>query len=190
MTATPARFVLLTPDDWWRIPLPITGERRRSVKALAKRQFRGMDDQPTLRTRLERELNGQVEEAAAAGGLEMYLAVEMRGMPVAATLTTYLVPAAAPDGAVELRETLGGDVDNVELPAGRAIRRRHTRGTAGTPAEGVEGAPRTTLVDYWIDVPGSAQMLMLEFSTPMEEIAEVMVGLFDVIAESVQWRDT
>lgn len=186
----PARFVLLTPDDWWRIPLPDPSARRRSVTALAKRQFRGTDDQPTLRTRLERELEAQVDEAAAAGGLEMYIAVQMRGVPVAATLTTYLVPAMAPEGAVELRETLGGEVDNVQLPAGRAVRRRHTRDVTGTPADGVEGAPCTTLVDYWIDVPGAAQMLLLEFGTPMEEIAEVMVGLFDVIAESVQWRET
>ena len=54
----PARFVLLTPDDWWRIPLPDPSPRRRSVKALAKRQFRGLDDQPTLRTRLERAMIG------------------------------------------------------------------------------------------------------------------------------------
>lgn len=189
--ATASRFTVLTPDDWWRIPLADRKARDRSVEQLSKVQFRGIDHQPVLRARLVEQLQRQTGEAAAAGGLEMYLAVQMQGVPVAATLTTYLVPHPMPDSAVALQEVLGtqADFDRVELPAaGPAFRRRRTRGAEGTPADGVEDAPQSTLVDYWVGVPGQPQMLLLEFSTPMEQIADVMVDLFDAVAGSVRWR--
>lgn len=187
----PARFTVLTPNDWWRVPLADKDARRRSVEQLSKQQFKGIDHQPVLRARLVDHVLRQAGDAAASGGLEMYLAVQLQGLPVAATLTTYLVPHPMPDSAVAMQDMVGpeGDCDRVEVPAGPAYRRRRSRGAEGTPAEGAENEPLTTLVDYWIAVPGQPQMLLLEFSTPMEQIAEVMVDLFDAVAGSVRWRN-
>ncbi|MGH3384935.1 MAG: hypothetical protein ACRDO1_10190 [Nocardioidaceae bacterium] len=186
----PARFTILTPEEWWRIPLVDPDLRARSIDRLTKLQFRGVDHQPALRRGLQDEISGQAAEAAAAGGLEMYLAVQMRGIPVAATLTTYLAPGRITEGAVEFEQKVGpdGEIDSVQIAAGEAIRRHQLRPPEG-PYATIENAPSTTVVDYWIPVPGIPQTLLLTFSSPMEEIAEVMVNLFDSIASSVRWRD-
>jgi hypothetical protein len=189
--AGPEQYHLLTPADWWRVPLRDPVARLRSVKALVHRQLPVRDQHVQLRRDLTEQLRQQAWEAAAAGGLEMYISVQLGGIPVAATLTSYLVPAVLEEGAVAFRDMVGdrgGDVDNVSLPmAGPAVRRRYRRDPQGTPAAGIEGAPTTVVVDYWVEVPDQHQTLQLTFSSPLQQIEDTMVELFDTIAASLRW---
>jgi hypothetical protein len=43
-------------------------------------------------------------------------------------------------------------------------------------------------VDYYLPIPHSQAFLLLSFSTPLEAIAEAMVGLFDAVAASFTWQ--
>lgn len=58
-------FGLITPEDWFRIPLVPEEQREASVSALIKRQFAGVDDQPVLRRRAEEQLRGPRRPASS-----------------------------------------------------------------------------------------------------------------------------
>jgi hypothetical protein len=44
-------------------------------------------------------------------------------------------------------------------------------------------------LDYQLPVPGTEAHLLLTFSTPLVEIADAMVELFDAVAASLTWMD-
>ena len=44
-----------------------------------------------------------------------------------------------------------------------------------------------TLLDVFVPLPGSTDLLVLSFSTPIEALAEALVQLFDVMAASLRW---
>jgi DNA gyrase inhibitor GyrI len=67
----------------------------------------------------------------------------------------------------------GGQVTLTELPAGLAVRvRRRTEATTQ---------------DIHVTVPESGAYLILSFSTPLDQLADAMVDLFDSIAGTLRW---
>ena len=50
---------------------------------------------------------------------------------------------------------------------------------------GMNGAPSTAPVQ----VPRAEAILLLTFSTPLVQIADAMVDLFDAVAGSLSWMD-
>jgi len=196
----PRDYLLVLPDGWFRIGLE-PGERERSARALADRQFRGLrDSAPRLKAELRDRLLRQAEAAYQAGGIELYLSVrDAAGMPIAASLLVSLVPPP-PGGPVpvgQLARACTGDrrtVDVTELPAGPAVRvRQHT--DPADPAGARDGGdvpggapgPRVTNVDVHVQVPGSGAYLLLSFSTPLEPLAAAMAELFDAISGTLRW---
>lgn len=188
------RLLLVTPDGWWRIPLPDAAARRRSVTRLVERQFRGVDDQPLLRRSVAEELAGAAEAAAAGGGLEMYVATDVvAGVPLSASLVVTAV--AAPRGlatastaslARRIAEDGAGEVAVVDLPCGPAVRHRRVGPWAETRAL---GAPDDSVaVDYLLPVPGDGGWVVLSFSTPLVPLAEPMADLFEALASTARWE--
>lgn len=187
---------MLLPPGWWHIPLD---ERRgQSVTALLDRRLASLprDRVATLRRELDGELTRLVERAVANGAVEMYLNVDvMRGMPVAASCLVTVVSTGAATAlpAAELAAMMAerpgdevGVLEVAEAPAARVRRREPV-----TDADGLStGELAVTRLQVYVPVPNTATMLLLSFSTPMDPIADAMVGLFDAIAGSLRWRQT
>ncbi len=200
-TASPSDYRLLLPDGWFRVRIDPEG-RERSVDALVDRKFAGVDNAPHLKRQLRDELLTQATEAYRDGGIELYLSLQQAGpltIP-ASLLITLLRPApgtALPDTA-ELARRLSagmeGETTVTELAAGTAVRVRRVTGQPNTPAPpGAAGSPDEVLpsvtVDYQLPVPGAEAHLLLTFSTPLLQIADAMVELFDAVAGSLTWLD-
>ncbi|KAB1147736.1 hypothetical protein F7R91_11665 [Streptomyces luteolifulvus] len=181
-------FGLITPEDWYRIPLQPEERREASVTALIRRQFAGVDDQPVLRRRAEEQLLGAAEAGAAQGGVVLYLSfLAAAGIPLSASLLISRIrqPFDSLDAVAALAGK--GEVAPVALPAGsRAARRRRSERSRETEKLGSEF--QDTIVEYFTPVPDRDESLMLTFSTPMEPIADAMVELFDAIAGTLCWR--
>jgi len=120
-------YRLVVPDGWFPIDLE-PGRRERSVAALVQRQFAGTDNAPHLKAQARQQLLAQTQAAQAAGGLEMFLSLQqVAGVPLAASLVTFLVPASGTQmvTAQDLARSLTSDRRHatvVDLPAGQAVR--------------------------------------------------------------------
>ncbi len=189
----PTDFRLAVPDGWERIVLDPERWPHR-IEKLVNRGLRGSRAEPALRMQAVERLCEQATAAHANGGVEMYLATNtVAGIPLSAGLVVTFVPAPAGEGGAGDLERLGvargargEDVSMVELPmAGPALRTRYRR----LPTEGDPDGNKlpVTHLDIQVAVPGSGLHLLLSFSTPMEPLADALVGLFDSIATTLQW---
>ncbi|MGQ4376394.1 hypothetical protein ACN6K9_006721 [Streptomyces sp. SAS_267] len=181
-------FGLITPEDWYRIPLQPQEQREASVSALVRRQFAGVDDQPVLRRQAEEQLTGAALAGADQGGVALYLSfLEAAGIPLSASLLISRLHQRF-DSLDAVAALAGqGEVAPVTLPAaGRAARRRRTERTRESAKLGSQFDD--TIVEYFVPAPQNDETLILTFSTPMEPIADAMVELFDAIAGTLRWQ--
>ncbi|WP_406443246.1 hypothetical protein OHB14_30185 [Streptomyces sp. NBC_01613] len=197
----PSDYQLMLPNGWFRIALE-PEHREQSVDALVKRQFSGVDDAPQLRQTLRKELLKQATEAFDEGGIELYISLQQAGALTvpASLLITLLSPqnhGANLPSVSELAESLaaegrsGRTVSLVELAAGPAMKVRVAPdGTAPRAKTGEDDyALPSVTVDYQLRVPRSDMHLLLTFSTPLVQIADAMVELFDAVAGSLVWKE-
>jgi hypothetical protein len=189
--AAPARLTLVTPEDWYRLPLLEEERLRRGVAELVDRQFRGKDDRPTLRRELVDAVLEQAHRAREGGGVDMYLShLPIDGVPLALSLVVSLVPFAA--DAIDLERLAPGLDDEgvqatvVDLPAGRALRRERVE--ARDASDLAVSQLDTLLVDYVLPGPGETA-LMLTFSSPLVVVADALAELFEAVAATVRWSE-
>ncbi len=181
-------FGLITPEDWFRIPLLPADRREASVSALIQRQFAGVDDQPVLRRKAEEQLLGTAEAAAEQGGVVLYLSfLEAGGIPLSASLLISRLYERF-DGLDAVAALAGsGEVTLETLPAvgrvARVLRRERTKQSRKLGSEFED-----TVVEYFVPLPDRDEVLMLTFSTPLEPIADAMVELFDAVAATLRWQ--
>lgn len=198
-TAKGVAYRLVVPDGWFVIDLE-PGRRERSVAALVERQFAGIDNVPHLKAQARQETLAKAESAYSAGGVEMFLSLQqIAGIPVAASLVTFLVPPPA-TGAVtaeELAATLAADegqVSVVDLPAGTSVRllrragRDGSAGSAGLAGSGaVDGDAASATLEVFAPVPDSGWWLLLSFAAPIGPLAPALTKLFDAISMTLRW---
>jgi hypothetical protein len=182
--STVSGYRLVVPDGWFSVDLE-PGRMERSVAALVKRQFAGIDNAPHLKAQARQQLLAQAEAARAAGGLEMFLSLQqVAGVPLAASLAIFLVPPAGSQAvtAQELAGSLSGDERQatvVSLPAGQAVRvLRRARS-----ADESESA----ILEVFVPVPHYGEWLLLSFATPLGPLAPVLTKLFDAICTTLRW---
>ncbi|MCW2581864.1 MAG: hypothetical protein JWQ53_654, partial [Klenkia sp.] len=184
--ATPGRYRLTVPEGWWAINLGPT-RAEANVAALVDHQWRGVDDAPHLKAEARAALLRQAQDAADAGGLQLFLSVgTLGGIPLSASLLVSAVPLAAPDELTDLAQhgrASGRDVTQVDLPAGAAVRTFWRQPPGDDDPSGLV----TTCLDLHLAVPRAPQVLVLQFRTPMEPLAEVLVEVFDAIAGTLRW---
>ncbi|MFF4347709.1 hypothetical protein [Streptomyces sp. NPDC001530] len=200
-TVPPADYRLLLPEGWFRVRIDPEG-RERSVDALLDRQFEGVDNAPHIKRQVREELLAQAAAAFQDGGIELYISLQQAGsLTIPASLLITLLPPP-PGGSLptahDLEDLLSADgeaeISAVELSTGTAVRVRRVTGQPNRPAPaGVPGStdqalPSVTL-DYQLPVPGTGAHLLLTFSTPLVQIADAMVELFDAVAGSLRWTD-
>jgi hypothetical protein len=109
---------------------------------------------------------------------------------------THLQADGPDDGLAALLDTLasGGDgldlreLDLAEVAGAPAVRRLGTREEQVAPQGDLPGGVlRVTQLDYYVPIPGTDGILVLTFSTPIEQLGPALVGLFDVMATGLRW---
>jgi hypothetical protein len=201
VTASPTGvrdFSLLLPPGWVRFPIDSRVPLR--VKNLVSDRMTAVPEQrrKAVRASLTRELTAVLETAARRGSIDVLLSVDpVAGQPVPASgLVTHLEGQGGGDVLDALVGTLvvGArgvavrDLGIVEVAGAPAVRRLTTR-RERVPAEGeaAGGVLTVTQVDHFVPIPDGSGLLVLTFSTPMEQLGPPLVALFDVIASSFRW---
>lgn len=195
-TSAPTDYNVVVPDGWFQLPLD-PDDRDRGIVALTELTFRGVDNAPHIKKQFMRDLQRKAKDAYRVGGTELYLSTLTIGpVPLASSLLIS-VPAADEwpvcSDAGELAEHLSGrdtaedgELGVVELAAaGKAV--RHRRREAPDPGTQMGNTLPTTTLTYYVPVPASTRWLMLNFSTPVDPLADQMVELFDAVAGTLHW---
>ncbi|MEU6768925.1 hypothetical protein ABZ916_41230 [Streptomyces sp. NPDC046853] len=203
-TSPPSDYNVIVPDGWFALPLN-PEDRDRGIVALADQQFRGVDNAPHIKKQFMREMQRKAKDAYGVGGTELYISTLSVGqLPLASSL---LISIPGPDewpeisDAHELAEHLasktGARSDDSDRPdaeevgvvtlaaAGNAVRQR--RKEAPDPTSQLGSTLPNTLVTYYVPIPATKSWLLLNFSTPMDPLADQMVELFDTVAGTLHW---
>ena len=194
-------FSLLMPPGWARIPLDDRVPLR--IKNLVAERLANApaEYREALRSSLTRELTDTLASAARQGGLDVLLSLDpVAGQPVpASALVTHLQGQPVEDPLSSLLGTMAAgseeldvrELDVVEVAGGPALRRLSTRGERVAPiGELPGGVLQVTQLEYVVPVPGEDGLLVLAFSTPIEQLGPPLVKLFDVMASSLRWVTT
>jgi hypothetical protein len=176
----PNDYRLTVPEGWYRIALE-PGAREAAIAKVIDHQFRGVDNAAPLRRNARGQLLRVAQQAHHNGGMELYVSLQTAGgFPLPASLVVTLTPPHDDPTVLVTPERLAGTLSNsfrlvtlVELPAGQAV---HVRRRA-----------EATILDVYVPVPESSAYLMLSFSTPLDALADAMIGLFDSIASTLRW---
>jgi len=165
-----ADYQLTVPEGWYRVDV------RPGVRDLALAPLAGPSG-----GQVREELLRVAAHAYDNGGLELYISPQAAaGFPLPAALVVTRTAAHSEPRVVVSAKRLaddlaadGGEVTVTEYPAGNAVR--------------VRRRAKVTSLDVHFPVPDSGAYLMLSFSTPLDELADAMVGLFDSIAGTLRW---
>lgn len=197
------RFRLI--GSWYPVLLG-TDDDPTLIPALARDVIGKQDVDANVRAELARSLREAVAAARRGGAEAMFIGTEIRpGLPMSANLTVFphsgvrMSPAIGSDPAAVMdvfEQSLRaiGDVDMNTAErltiAGSEILRTHRLEDSDVPnelqPEGVEGnrSVRRLVVDYWYTVPETKDLLLVNFMTPMGDIAHVMLAFFDAIVRA------
>ncbi|WP_159791770.1 hypothetical protein [Puerhibacterium puerhi] len=184
---------LLLPADWWVVPLTDRRAMRRSLAALADRQF-GRPDRPVpLKHQTRQALERTAETAAAAGGRILAISLmTVRERPLTITLTTFRQPppsrVAGPSRLERVAERLrAGAAEGTEVllgegPAGPVLRTVTVeRGPAELGAQDID----QLVVRYLVDVGDRQGHFEAVFASPHVELREGLLDLYDTLVASV-----
>ena len=176
----PSDYRLTVPEGWVRVDLQ-PGVREPALARLVDRQFHGVDNAPQLKRQAREQFLRGAQYAYGNGGLELYVSLQTAGgLPLPASLVVTLTPPPdketlriTPDRLAQTLTDNGGQVTLTEIPAGPAVRVRRRR--------------EATTLDIHVVVPESGAYLILSFSTPLDQLADAMVDLFDSIVGTLRW---
>jgi hypothetical protein len=186
---------VILPGDWWTIPPADDDARRRAVTAMVDRRFGHADANAGLKRQVRNELLASAGRAAESGGWLMALMLAQAGpVPLPATLTAYRLAGSFADaeGLRKVQESLagslpnGGRLDAGEGPFGMVLRTvRERRG----PVElGGQDVP-VLVCEYWSDPVDGQGLASLIFSTPLVELRDGFIDLFNAIAGTLYLVD-
>ncbi|MGK5531647.1 hypothetical protein [Streptomyces sp. URMC 129] len=196
--APPSSYRVITPTDWFRIPLLSTDKRNRAVQTLVDMTYPNRDQDAARRHDLKELLGTVVADAAQRDGVELYLSTQgIVGVPIPATLLVTAEPED-PEHPVRLPPEMladgirdkygeGAAVSVVALPSGPAVRCRRQELTPDAKELGQPEERPNTLLEFYLPVPHTGAWLLLTFSTPIPELADAQVEMFDAIAGSLRW---
>jgi hypothetical protein len=178
-SAPPRDFVLMLPPGWIRIPIDGREGARATALATAKVSDLPEPQRSAAREKLARMIKSALREARQAGGIDVLMSLaEAQGVPIAAScLVSYIDEGGAPvplDLLADDRAADGGDARLVKISGRSAVRHRHVD-------------PPVTRLDYYMTLPGKPGLLTFAYSTPVEPLADALVGLFDAVMESLRW---
>jgi hypothetical protein len=175
------------PDGWWPVDVRSERARDRSIGALVEHQVGRADHRTGLRAELRTALRHQARDAMRAGAFLLAISLMRHDdLPLPAAVVGYRVPRSGGDELRTLESALVTQAhESLELAVadhGSVLRRTRSGDAQLSPT-----SPPTRMLraDYWLDLPGAADLVLLTFSTPMIHAAEGFLELFDAIAATV-----
>lgn len=197
-TATAADRPLLTfqlPGSWSRLDLATDESLAQTIRDYVDERVGSADSDAQARALLRTRLTTALTTARNAGGVTTLIATEIApGTPMPVMITIYaprdlrMTPAVGTSteavssmlkrGLSELG--IEGVDDATELSIADAAILRIVREQAVEVHPEATGQQLTSLiVDYWYTVPGSKQVILANFATPLADIPNVMISFFD-----------
>lgn len=191
MSAPELRFRL--PGRWYAVDLSSAAAATASIRRIAKESVGPADDRAPERARVRHQLQDAVAAGSRGDIRAIMFSTEIAlGAPLPVTLLVFeptdlrMSPAigAAPEavlavmaeGLKELDPAAHASMAEARGPGVPALRTHRTESVAdGSEADGT----LRLIADYWIPVPGTKQMLLARFSTPLGELENMMCALFD-----------
>lgn len=187
-------LTLTLPEDWWLIVLDDPDGRRAMVDEIVAASFRGAGPLAGLRVGFRRDLAAMVEEAASGGAVAIALSVAAPGAGTPpASVTIVRVPAASVRGddgvglARRLEEVAvpGTVVERAQSRFGPVVRRVRSTSEVAVPGSGTARQHDGLAVDYWLEPEPGGGLLLFAFSSPVLELREELLALFDAIVASL-----
>ena len=193
-TASPTLSFQLA-GSWNRIDLSTDDAMTAAIREYVAMRLRTADADAQARRLLRARLTEALGTARTAGAVSALIASEITpGIPMPIMLTIYsprtlrMTPAVgnspeAVSGMLRTALTQLG-IDGMERAASLSIAGseivRVVREQVDPVHPDAPGHDLTTLlVDYWYTVPGSKQVVLANFATPLSDIREVMLSFFD-----------
>ncbi len=197
----PLRFRLLGS---WHAVLLNELESRDLVSEFVASVVGKRDIDATLRARMRQDLTTAIATAQAGHARAMFIATEVvPGLPMPVTLTVYSPPRMHMSPAVGtspetvmavLKKSFAatgmahlGTARESSIPGSRILRLHHV--DDHDLPEQPELHTRTLTADYWYTVPGSKQVVVATFSTPMGDIPNLMLDYFDAVVRASYWDE-
>lgn len=191
------------PGEWWQIPLHSSEEAIVSIRRLIDKQVGNADAHATLRSQLRRQFAAAAAIAIEGDGQSLQIALSIvEELPVPVSFTVFLpqlrmTPAVGTSPAAViavlqqgLAETTGPEWATLHrfATATSEVLRTHRRQlVAGYESADAEESVPTLSVDYWMTIPGSKLVVLVNFSTVLADIDDVMLTLFDSIMSATYW---
>lgn len=191
MSVPELRFRL--PGRWFSVDLSSAAATAASIRRIAKESVGPADDRAVERARVRQQLEDAVAAGARGDVRAIMFSTEIAvGTPLPVTLLVFepadlrmspaigtapqSVLAVMAEGLRELDPVAHASMVEVRGPGVPALRTHRVEAVA----DGSEADGSTRLIaDYWIPVPGTKQMLLARFSTPLGELENMMCALFD-----------
>jgi len=199
VVAGPAGYTLVLPPGWERIPARQGADD--AIKAILDAKFKELppdlprDKLAPYRAEIEGKLRKAAAQARKNGAIDLYLPVQLRnGLPVPASFVVSegAIPTA---GVAEPDQIVGALVaesaDGTPVTVDGVTGARSERSSGPDPDQDIEYGSRR--VDYMVPVPGEAgRWLLFAFSTlgagdPGDEVARMLVQLFDAMMSTFRW---
>ncbi|PWB95974.1 hypothetical protein [Homoserinimonas hongtaonis] len=203
--AQPARRASSTPPTlrfrligrWSQLDLRSEDAAAASIRRYVQNLLGSADAEAQARALLRRSLHEGVGMAREASAVSMFLAREIApGTAMPVTLTVYspsnltmspsigTAPATVADQLQKGLTTLAvAGIDTatrLEIEGSHILRVHHER--QDPVHEATPDVPmRKLMVDYWYTVPGSKQVVLVNFMTPLVDLRDVMLEFFDSI---------
>ena len=189
-TTIDTSLAIATPGDWFDIRLP-QGEA--GADELAAQLIRSWPDEAAPAEELRRLIRTLAAATAALDILCAYATVlKGQGPLLPASLVVNVFPfrgKSLEQIAADLSDAEGVLVPPVsrllDLPAGRAARVERLREWGGS-ADGRH--PVSLVIQYAVQIPGSANAVVLTFSTPALGLAEQLRPLVHAIARTLRFE--
>lgn len=181
--------------NWRRLTLGSDDDIAAAVRVYV-RELVGVDDSGVqVRSLMNGRFTGALTAARDAGGVCVFLASEITpGTPMPIMLTIFsprelrMTPATGTSStAVKQLLRMGltqlqieGVDDAVELSIdGSEILRIRREQVEPLHPDAPDASITNLVVDYWYTLPGTKQIVLANFATPLSDIPEIMISFFD-----------
>ena len=180
------RLSVMLPPGWRWIDLTDDHRRDRAIDHILAST--GLDDGEGARVRreLRDSLRRTAADACTGGSSVLALSVDADPALSGSLTITFL------EGAEELVDPWvddpGPDSTRAAVHAGRVLRRVRQERTTVADVTGDKGL-ETFTVEYWLRHEDRPPVLLV-MSSPLVEVADALLGLFDAMMESARWQQS